>query len=273
MKRAFSDTLSRAVVCTVAVLLSCTLPSCRCGEAPDVGNLRYYRQVEPGKPKVIECDVAVYGGTPAGVTAAIQAARMGKKVVFLSFNRHVGGLTSGGLTATDLGKRESIGGLAMEYYTRIGRVSNFRPSQAESLFLKMLDEAGATVLFERCLESVAIKDGHLISATMETGETIKAAMFVDATYEGDLLAAANVSYHVGREPASAYEESLAGQWIKGPGNYYQFCKLPLSPYREAGNPESGLLPEISSESPCVLTTAGPASAHCARSGPCTSSLP
>jgi hypothetical protein len=85
---------------------------------------------------------------------------------------------------------------------------------------------------------------------METGETIKAAMFIDATYEGDLLAAANVSYRVGREPADAYEESLAGQWQQVSWrDVYQFCRLPLSPYVEPDNPESGLLPEISSESP------------------------
>jgi hypothetical protein len=234
----------------VAALLSCTVPSGRCDGGADAGKLCYYRQVETGKPKVIECDVAVYGGTPAGVTAAIQAGRMGKKAVLLSFNRHVGGLTSGGLTATDLGKKEAIGGLAMEYYTRIGRVSNFRPSEAESLFLKMLDEAGVTVLFERCLESVAIKDGRLISVTMETGETVKAAVFIDATYEGDLLAAANVSYRVGREPADAYGESLGGQWQKiAWKNTYQFCRLPISPYVEQGDPKSGLLPEIASEAP------------------------
>jgi hypothetical protein len=192
--------------------------------------------------------VAIYGGTPAGVTAAVQAARMGKKVVLLSFNRHVGGLISGGLTATDVGMKESIGGLALEFYTRIGRISGFRPSEAESLFLKMLKEAGVRVLLERCLASVAVRDGRLVSATMETRETIKAAMFIDATYEGDLLAAANVSYRVGREPAGAYGESLAGQWqTVSWKNVYQFCRLPVSPYVKAGDPKTGLLPEISSE--------------------------
>jgi hypothetical protein len=248
MKRAIEDTLARAVLCVVALLLSCIVSSGWCNEDPDMHNLRYYRQVEPAKPKVIECDVAVYGGTPAGVTASIQAARMGKKVVFLSFNRHVGGMTSGGLTATDVGNMESIGGLAKEYYTRIGGIRNFRPSQAESLFLKMIDEAGVSILFGRCLESVKVKNSRVISATMETGETVKAAMFIDATYEGDLLAAANVSYRVGREPASAYGESLAGQWQKiSCQKTYQFCGLPISPYVQPGDPESGLLPEIASE--------------------------
>ena len=208
----------------------------------------YYRPTVPGKPKSIECDVAVYGGTPAGVTAAIQVARMGHKAMLISFDRHVGGMTSGGLTATDVGKKESIGGLAREFYGRINRLADFRPAEAETLYLKMLSEAGVAVLFERALESVVLKDGRLISATMETGETIKAAMFVDATYEGDLLAAANVSYQVGREPSNAYGESLAGVWqqVSWKG-VYQFCRLPLSPYREPGNSASGLLAEISSE--------------------------
>jgi len=219
-------------------------------ETPDSSGLHYYRHAQPEEPVLIECDVAVYGGTPAGVSAAIQAARMGRETVLLSFNRHVGGLTSGGLTATDVGNKDAIGGMTQEFYTRIDRIRDFRPSEAESLFLEMLDEAGVTVLFERCLQSVEMKDDRLISATMETGETIKASMFIDTTYEGDLLAAANVSYRVGREPANAYGESLAGQWQNiSWKDVYQFCRLPISPYVEPGNPESGLLPEISSESP------------------------
>ena len=217
---------------------------------PEANVPHYYRQVEPGKPKLIECDVAVYGGTPAGVTAAVQAAREGKKTMLLSFNRHVGGLTSGGLTATDVGDEAAVGGLAIEFYHRIGQLHNFRPAEAESLFIKMLDEAGATVLFERCLDSVEIKDGRLASVTMETGETIKASVFIDATYEGDLMAAANVSYYVGREPAGAYQETLAGQWQKiSWKGVYQFCGLPISPYVQPGDPASGRLPEIAAEAP------------------------
>lgn len=250
LKRNILKILSNAALVGFVILSVCITPSCDFDEDSNERKLCYYRQVEPGKPKVIEYDVAVYGGTPAGVTAAIQAANMGKKVVLLSFNQHVGGMTSGGLTATDVGNKEAIGGLALEFYTRIGKISNFSPSEAESLFLKMLDEAGVPVLFERCLKSAEIKDGQLLSVSMETGETIKAAMFVDASYEGDLLAAANVSYCVGREPAGAYSESLAGQWQKiSWQNTYQFCGLPISPFMEPGNPDSGLLPEIASESP------------------------
>lgn len=233
-----------------ATSFNITVQSGWCDANAEPPSLRYYPRVAPGEPKQIACDVLVYGGTPAGVTAAIEAARMGKKAVLLSFNRHVGGLTSGGLTATDTGDKATIGGMAREFYTRIGRIKDFRPSEAEILFLEMLKEAGVTVLFERCLESVTVEERRLLSATMETGETFGAAVFIDATYEGDLMAAAGVSYRVGREPAGAYGESLAGQWQQlSWEDTYQFCRLPLSPYVEPGHPESGLLPEIASEPP------------------------
>jgi hypothetical protein len=210
----------------------------------------YDHRAPTREPRVRAYEVVVYGGTPAGVTAAIQAARQGKKTVFLSQNQHLGGMTSGGLTATDLGARESIGGLAMEYYRRMGRESHFRPAEAEALFLEMLDEAGVTVLLGRALESVEMDGVRILSISMETGERIEAAMFLDTTYEGDLFAAAKVSYRVGREPADAYGESLGGQWQQVSWkDTYQFCRLPLSPYLQADRPESGLLPEISPEMP------------------------
>jgi len=248
MKRIFRKILVYTILFAGVFHSSCTSFSSKSAEKKLDNMPYYYRKVESGKSKLIECDVAVYGGTPAGVTAAIQAARMGKKAILISFNRHVGGMTSGGLTATDIGKKETVGGLALEFYDRIGRIRMFSPSEAETLYLKMLDEEGVSVLFERCLESVVMEDGQLVTITMETNETFEADMFIDATYEGDLFAAANVSYRVGREPASAYGESLGGQWQKVSWQYvYQFCGLPISPYVEPDNPESGLLPEISSE--------------------------
>jgi hypothetical protein len=234
-----------------AAILAVLLVSAPAGwSEEEAGQPFYYRQETGRKPVFHECEVAVYGGTPAGVAAAIQAARMGRKTLLLSFNRHAGGMTSGGLTATDLGKKSSIGGLALDFYTRIGRHSDFSASAAEELFLTMLKEAGVTVLFEQALESVKMKDQRILSATMEKGETIKASMFIDATYEGDLMAAAKVSYRVGREPSNAFNESLAGQWqqISWKG-VYQFCGLPISPYVVADDPASGLLPEISPEKP------------------------
>ncbi len=240
--------LPRILTAITAALLTATSAIAQ-NDAPEpLSRPSYYYEVQPGEPRVVECDVAVYGGTPAGVTAAIQAAREGKKTLLLSFNQHVGGMTSGGLTATDLGKKESIGGLALEFYNRIGRKIGFRPSAAESLYREMLDEAGVNVLLGRALKSAEMKENRVLSVSMETGETVRAGMFVDATYEGDLFAAANVSYRVGREPAGVYEESLGGQWQKVSWkDVYQFCRLPLSPYVDPRNPASGLLPEISTE--------------------------
>lgn len=173
---------------------------------------------------------------------------MGKKALLFSCNQHVDGMVSGGLTASDLLHKEAVGGLALEFFTRIGQFYQFRPSQAEALFLQMLKEARVEVYFERFLESVTMEDDRVVSATFLTGETVRASVFVDATYEGDLLAAAGVSYRVGREPACAYGETLAGQWQDVIwGGVYQFCGLPLSPYVEPDNPGSGLLPEISPE--------------------------
>ena len=210
--------------------------------------LYYYAPIERGEAKTLSCDVAVYGGTPAGVATAIQAAKMGKKVLFFSFDHHVGGLTSGGLTATDVGNKNSIGGLAKEFYKRIGKVRNFSPSAAEKLYLKMLKEAGVEVLLRRGLVSVEKEGARIVSATMNTGETVQAKIFVDTTYEGDLFAAAGVSYHVGREPSATYGESVGGQWQRlSYLDVYQFCRLPISPYVVPDDPDSGLLPEISSD--------------------------
>ncbi len=208
----------------------------------------HFQPIERGEPAQLDFDVAVYGGTPGGVTAAIQAARMGQRVVLLSFDDHVGGLTSGGLTATDLGNTKAIGGMALEFYERVGKNKGFRPSAAEAAFRAMLEEAGVTVLLRRPLESAKMKETRIESITMLTGETIKAKTFVDASYEGDLYAAAGVSYRVGREPRSAFDETLAGTWqeISYVG-VYMFCDLPISPYVVEDDPSSGLLPEVSDE--------------------------
>jgi len=211
---------------------------------------RYYWPMPVGAPRVIKADVAVYGGTPAGVAAAVQAARLGRQVVLLSFNRHVGGMTSGGLTATDVGEQASIGGFANEFYSRVGKLAGFRPADAEAMFLTLLREAGVSVLFERRLASVHMEETSIRSLALENGETVEASVFLDTTYEGDLMAAANVSYRVGREPKALYDESAAGVWYMGSWlNVYQFCRLPIDPFRESGQPTSGLLAEISPDPP------------------------
>ncbi len=206
---------------------------------------RYHEPAERVEPQRCSFDVVVYGGTPGGVTAAIQAARMGKRTALLSFNKHVGGMTSGGLTATDVGNPKSIGGVAREFYDRVGGISDFKAHKAEALFREMLEATAVTVHPVRQLASVERDGPRIASLTTLAGETFAATMFIDATYEGDLLAAANVSYRVGREPRGAFDESLAGQWqsVSWKG-VYQFCDLPISPFAVPDDPASGLLPEI-----------------------------
>jgi hypothetical protein len=233
--------MKHAAVLLALVFLAAWCPAQNASVVP-----RYFVPPESTKPSTHESEVAVYGGTSAGSIAAIQAARMGRKVTLISFNRYLGGLTSGGLTATDFGKKESIGGMAREFYQRLGAMTEFSAGSAEKVYHDMLREAGVTVLLNQPLESVEMDGSRIVSAKMMTGLTVKAAMFIDATYEGDLMAAANVSYHVGREPRGAYGESLAGQWqtVSWKG-VYQFCGLPLSPHEKPGDSSSGLLPEIS----------------------------
>lgn len=138
--------------------------------------------------------------------------------------------------------------MANEFYERIGVIKDFRPEAAEALFREMLQEAGVTVLLGQPLASVSMAQGHLDEIETLTGQTIAAKVFVDATYEGDLYAAAGVSYTVGREPASAYGESLNGQWQDiSYLDVYQFCRLPISPFVVPDDPASGQLPEIASE--------------------------
>jgi len=169
-------------------------------------------------------DLVVYGGTAGGVMTAVSAARMGLKVALLEPRRHIGGMVSGGLSHTDVGKREAIGGDALEFYWRAGNhyglpqyLQNFawyvEPKVAEEILRDMLRQAGVTVLLERRLRE---KDGvrktgaRVASITVENGEQFTARLFADASYEGDLMAQAGVSFTWGRESSAQYDEPLAG---------------------------------------------------------------
>ncbi len=212
---------------------------------PNPGLKHYYPVAPLKEPQTIKVDICVYGGTPGGVAAAVQAARMGKSPALAVFRRHVGGLTSAGLTAVDLGKSKSIGGMAAEFLNRMGRWSGFRAEAAEETFRKMLGEAGVPVYYEHRLDRVE-KDGSRITALVfENGNRIEAGMFIDATYEGDLLARAGVSYFVGREDNARYGETYNGYFI---ADKHQF-RFDVDPYRVAGDSTSGLLPGIRPEPP------------------------
>jgi hypothetical protein len=199
-------------------------------------------------------DFVVYGGTAGGVAAAVSAARMGLKTVLLEPRDHVGGMVTGGLSRTDVGRREVIGGYALEFYWRAGRRYDMQqylqdvawlvePRVAETIFRAMLREAGVDVRFRRRLKETGgvRKTGAVLeSIEMENGERYSGRIFADCTYEGDLMAQAGVSHTWGRESTAEYGESLAGVRTETP--FHQF--LVDIPARGAGG---ALLPEISAE--------------------------
>ena len=191
-------------------------------------------------------DVIIYGATAGGVMAAVAAAGEGVTVALLEPRHHVGGMVSGGLGWTDVGQREVVGGLAYAFYERVGRAYDApafafvgpEPHVAERVLREWLEAAGVEVLFGRCLHSVedsvkggvknSVKDSmknsvtksgrRIISLNLED-EVLEAAVFIDASYEGDLLAAAGVSYAVGREGVATYGESWAGRQPLRPGQH------------------------------------------------------
>lgn len=228
-----------------AMRVSAATPPLPAPTTPNPGLRHYYPLPANPSPQTLRVDLCVYGGTPGGVGAAVQARRLGKTSALAVFRRHVGGLTSAGLTAVDLGKKESIGGMAEEFLNRMGQWSGFRAADAETTMRAMLAEAGVPVWFEHRLSRVE-KDGNSIRALVfENGDRIEAQVFIDATYEGDLLARAGVSYHVGREGNAAYGEAFNGYFV---ADKHQF-RFPVDPYRKPGDPASGLLPGISAEPP------------------------
>lgn len=156
----------------------------------------------------------------------MQAKRMGKTAALYVFRRHVGGLTSAGLTETDIGKKSAIGGMAVELYKKIGKMTGFRPSEAEKAFLELLDEAGVPVFFEHRLDKVEKKDGKIERIVFENGDSAKGKMFVDATYEGDLMAKAGVSYMVGREDNARFGEKYNGVYFSKHSHIPRFAVDP-----------------------------------------------
>lgn len=173
----------------------------------------------PG-PAAKEFDLVVYGGTSSGVIAAYAAAREGLSVALLEPGHHLGGLTSSGLGSVDIGDPESVGGYAMEFFKRAGKyygsdqpAFKIEPSVAEMIFLQMTKEAGVQVFYgSRLVENrgVVKKGKRIEKLLLENGQEFKGKIFIDASYEGDLMAWAKVPYVVGRESMAQYGESQAG---------------------------------------------------------------
>lgn len=198
-------------------------------------------------------DIVVYGGTPAGIMAAIQGQKMGKKVILLEPESRIGGLTAGGLGDTDHGKISTIGGLAADFYRRIGvkygqpeAVWQFEPKVALVVFQELIAENKVDLKYRERLDldnGVAKEGSRIVSIRMESGNVYKGKVFIDATYEGDLMAKAGVSYFVGREGNARYGEKNNGIRPEGEN------ELPggIDPYRVAGDPASGLLPRVNAD--------------------------
>jgi len=233
-------------------------------------------------------DVVVYGGTSGAVTAAIQAKKMGKSVIMVSPDKHLGGLTAGGLGWTDTGKKEVIGGLSREFYQRVydkyttdgawkweaqsdfgnkgqgtpaidGEFRTmwiFEPHVAEQVYDEWVEELGIEVLRDEWLDredGVTVENGKITAIRTLSGKEFKGKMFVDATYEGDLMAASGVSYYVGREGNSVYDEAWNGvqTGVYHHRHHFKVLDQPIDPYIVPGDPTSGLLPKISAEDPGV----------------------
>ena len=222
--------------------------------------------VRLGPKDRLTADLCVYGGTPGGIVAAIHATRLNHTVVLLEPGPKLGGMTSSGLGFTDIGNKAAVGGLAREFYRRLGRhygrneAWTFEPHIAEAVFKEWLREAGVVVHCRQFLAGVEKVQARLTALRTVGGLVVRARMFIDATYEGDLMAAARIQHHVGREANSTYDETLNGSQVH---DTHQF-ELPVDPYVTPGQPESGLLPGIETEEPVIGAGDHRVQAYCFR---------
>ncbi|MBN2578021.1 MAG: FAD-dependent oxidoreductase [Pirellulales bacterium] len=223
-------------------------------------------------------DLVIYGGSPAGIMAAVEGKKLGKSVVLIVPERQLGGMTASGLGRTDVGDKRAVGGLAREFYRRIARHYkksdswwcetpaeyrkrarrlvdsdvqwSFEPHVALATFRAMLAEQDVPVVSGQRLDlknGVRKEGARITEIVMESGRRFAGKMFIDATYEGDLVAKAGVSYTVGREPNSRYRETLNGVQT-GKATMHQFLR-PVDPYLVPGDATSGLLPRVVSGPP------------------------
>lgn len=229
-----------------------------------------YTASTTAQPATHDADIIIYGGTSAGIAAAVQATRMDKSVIVVAPETHIGGLTAGGLTWTDFGRKEVVGGIAREFYQRVKKHYDkpeawkfqkpvdysryepdgaemwvFEPHIAEQTYEAWVNEYDIPVHRDKWLDrenGVKMDGTRIVGITTLDGETYRGKMFIDATYEGDLMAVAGVSYHVGRESNATYGETLNGVQ-KERAISHQF-EYKVDPYVVPGDPSSGLVPRI-----------------------------
>ena len=197
-------------------------------------------------------DVVVYGGTSAGVIAAVEASKRGLSTVIIEPLQRVGGMTSNGLGMTDHGKKSGIGGSSLSFYKLIAKEYgktgtpqwSFEAKVANKVYQDLIKAHNISVYYGERLDlksGVTKKQKKIVRIKMESGLVVSGKMFIDASYEGDLMALSGVSYMVGREPNSHYGEELNG--IVG-REHHLTVPRGVDPYIEAGNPSSGLLPRV-----------------------------
>eukprot|EP01121_Diplochlamys_sp_Union-15-3_P008149 TRINITY_DN2143_c0_g1_i1.p1 TRINITY_DN2143_c0_g1~~TRINITY_DN2143_c0_g1_i1.p1 ORF type:complete len:528 (+),score=88.15 TRINITY_DN2143_c0_g1_i1:93-1676(+) len=203
-------------------------------------------------------DVVVYGATASGVTAAIAVANEKKSVVIIEPGVNVGGMVSGGLGMTDKGDPSVIGGNALEFFKRVGAHYNskdpkwtFEPHVAEDIFVNWLQDMKVTVVYQQRITQISKVGTTIQSITTNTGAQYSAKIFIDATYEGDLMALGKISYAWGREGVEQYNETYAGV-LKEPWPHggHQF-RVPVNPYDDNGK----LLPMVHAKGPGVIGSA------------------
>jgi FAD dependent oxidoreductase len=193
-------------------------------------------------------EVVVYGPTAAGVMAAVAAGELGAEVTLVGPESHVGGMVASGLSWTDIGREEAVSGLARHFYELVAthyQVPAFslrgpEPHVAESIFEHMLDAAGVRLCLGAAFAGVEVRDSRVV-ALRAGGERLEAGVVIDASYEGDLMAAAGVPFRVGREPRSLHGEKWAGRQPAYRPGAHNFAAL-VSPFRTEGSDE--LLPEL-----------------------------
>ena len=246
-----------------------------------------HRSLPDGK---FQADVIIYGGTSSAIMAAVQVKNMGKTVIVVAPEKHLGGLTSGGLGFTDTGNKEVIGGLSREFYHRVylhyqqtgawvwqrkeaygnrgqGTVAMdganrtmwiFEPHVAEQIFEELVKEYEIPVYrdewLDRSTKGIRKKKNRIEAIRTLSGKMFAGRMFIDATYEGDLMALAGVSYRTGRESNQEFGERWNGVQT-GTFQHGHHFKTKISPYKIPGDPSSGLLPEVSAEPPGVYGSA------------------
>jgi hypothetical protein len=230
----------------------------------------------PQRGPSFDADVVIYGDTSAAVVAAVQVRRMGKSAVIVAPRGKLGGMSASGLGWTDFGRQATIGGLSREFYRRVKKHYDqdhawkyerredfpfyrpeqdamwvFEPHVAEGIFEEWVREAGVRVLRKERLRRPrgVTKQGHRIVALhLESGHFLRGRVYLDCSYEGDLLAEAGVSFTVGRESTRQYQETLNGVATRWNVHNHRFL-VRVAPYRSPRDPQSGLLPGIDPNGP------------------------